>query len=279
MTDIKLNSSDVKIRADSKFFEKLDEKYFSELTIEDIDKASFKWLNDLELKVIKDDGKQLDVNATFSSEERWKKAELEKGLLDYKKQLIFPFVTIYRTKIAPNLNRRKPKNDATDHIVIKQPIKVMSNDFRRAYNNPITQPNINKEVYQIISIPYPSFFDFQYIIKIQTEFITHHNQILEALYRNDVYVWVVSEKGYGFHAVLGEPSTEEMNDLSNKERLISSEITLDLQGYVIPKEVITKIYENIKISETPSYISIGEKIITSYNPPLGTISKNTLPQD
>ena len=272
------NIDDTKRRTEPSLFDRPDSQLFQDFSILDADEAIIKWFKELDLYIIKSNGEKIEVPVEYVSGERWKKAEIEKGLLDSKKNLILPLIIITRRNLVPNIQRRVQKHDSTRRIVLNKPLSQMSRDFMRKFDNPSTKVNVNTTVYRVIKIPLPTYFDLQYDVKLMTNFISHSNQLIEGIYPDNIYVWIASDKGYGFHATLSEPTTDEIGDMKEEERLIVNTLTITAQSFIIRKDTSNSKDDDYYIIETPTRVEIEEKIKKDYYPPLGTTPQKTLPQ-
>jgi hypothetical protein len=251
MQKLQVNSSNVKLRIDPAFRD-AQSVVLPDFTMEDVDRAVVDWLKGLNLVVHKDNGQRIDVNVGFTTEERWSAASVEKGFLDYKRNVILPLISVYRSKFDLNIERRVPRMNGTNTIALKIPLKEKNDRFLR----PFTPPRRNRwePLYRIVKVPMPTFADFTYELKIQTDFVSHANQLLAQLVVDNIFFWVASDKGYGFHCSMGPLNTREIGDLTSTERIIVNELTITAYAYLIPQQTINMPTQTSEVSETANLV-------------------------
>lgn len=260
------DSSNVKIRLDS-VFKDARQLVIPDFTMEDVDASVVKWLKDLELIAHKDNGERIDVNITFTTEERWNAAQVEKGILDARRTVKLPLVTMYRSKFVPNVERYVyrgvPQGPHTNTVALRIPWKEKSDLSRRPLAPHAPHFVYWRPLYRIVQVPAPVFADFTYELKIQTDYFSHGNQLIEQIYNDNIYFWVTSEKGYGFHCSMSEPIAREIADLATNDRMIINELTITAYAYLIPQYTVNIPTETSIVSDTANrlVITVNESIV------------------
>ena len=169
-------------------YDKEKSSYFKKISFEDIDTDVLSFFENKNFYIVKQDETISKVPVIFTTEERWKKADISSEYIDSNKKIKTPLISLFRMgSFDINKEKNVVSNKGTSIIVHKEIIPEMSADFKRPFNNPTYKKNINKEVYRIIKVPYPKFYDLSYSMTIVTNMVSHMNQIIEQLYNNEYF--------------------------------------------------------------------------------------------
>jgi hypothetical protein len=100
-------------------------------------------------------------------------------------------------------------------------------------------PKISKNIFEIITIPYPEFFLAQYDITFWTQYTLNMNQLIEVLMSNfsgqGMEFQIESDSGYQFVGhIKGNLSTgDNFEDYSSNERIIRYNFSMDVPAFLI----------------------------------------------
>lgn len=94
-----------------------------------------------------------------------------------------------------------------------------------------------KNIFEIITIPYPMFYTVSYSVTVWSQYITHMNQIVETIVSSydgqGNQFKLTTPKNYWFVGYVGGDLTSEENfdDYMDKERIIKYNFTIDVPAY------------------------------------------------
>ena len=103
----------------------------------------------------------------------------------------------------------------------------------------VLDPRISKNIFEIITIPYPEFFLAQYEITFWTQYTLNMNQLIEVMMSNfsgqGMEFQIESEKGYQFVGYIkGNLTTgDNFEDYSSNERIIRYTFSMDVPAFLI----------------------------------------------
>jgi len=227
-------------------------------TIETIDYAIVSWLkSDLRLKAHTNEGWN-EVPVLWQAPERAYQIKNEKSLRDSDGALKLPLISIERTGITKDPNRKggfqahvysKDKNGRTGRMIIAKQIvedktrnyAVVGNTRKTNYTSgtgPRYYPRINKKiVIRSLSIPIPVYINAEYKISIKTEYQQQMNDLLAPFMTRtgQINAFVLRRNGHMYEAFIDQGFTHSNNvaNLGEDIRMFSSEITIKVLGYLI----------------------------------------------
>jgi len=224
--------------------------------IENIDYALFSFMReDLDLFTTTNEGyKRIPV--LWQVPERAFQVKHKKELRDDNKAIILPVVSLERTNITKDPNRKggfqahlfsKAKNGRTGRIVIaKRIVQDKTRNFAvasgtRAANSGVEQryfPRINKKVViQFLSIPIPIYINVEYKITIRTEYQQQMNELMQPFITRtgQINSFVMRRNGHLYEAFMEQNFTHANNvaTLNEDARLFTSEINIRVLGYLM----------------------------------------------
>ncbi len=227
--------------------------------LKDIDKNVIKWFaEDFPLII---DGKKTPV--LFVSRERWAQIQKEKSIKDEHGQIILPIISVRRLDPEHKKERAYPKNDATEISFYRRIASksynanegINLNDYQQGTPDPKYLFAKDKPVFEILRIPFPSIIEIGYEIILWASYITHQNIELENIFQefSGGRTFLLNKDGYNLFAKLKNTSDQSnLEDFTNKERILKTKYTLDILMYLINKK-------EVKISRTLSNIRFSIK--------------------
>jgi hypothetical protein len=160
------------------------------IRIEDIDGGVKKWFKRvLDLQLKGPQGDRQPVTVKFMSGERWVAAADREGVRDKDGRLILPLVQIGRISIDPQHNRTGLGANVPRLTVAKLVSEQSSQLANLDQSRPISARRfLDTAVYDIYTVPFPSNNNLVYKVRIQAQFQTHINEVLEKiLYHLEFY--------------------------------------------------------------------------------------------
>ena len=248
-------------------------------TLEDIDFALFSYIND-ELNIHADTNKGFKkVPVSFTNPERAFQIKSEKENRLDGKFLVFPQISVERTSVTKDqsnkgiyalhipeirdalggsitvarvVNQEKTRDRANADAVRRSATKV--DPTRKTF------PGKNDRiVYDVISIPMPSYVHVTYSVKIRTEYVQQMNEIVTPFItktgaKNSFYL---ERNGHRYEAFVQPDFSQENNvsSMGQEERAFMTTVEIKVLGHLIgedknedkPKMVIRESAAEVKI--------------------------------
>jgi len=104
-------------------------------------------------------------------------------------------------------------------------------------------PNIGKNIFEIITIPYPEFFTIEYDVTFWTQYVTESNQMIEHLMAKfdgqDRGFKITTREGYDHFAYVSTSisSNDNFTEYSSEERIIKHTFTLTVPSYLLAPDI------------------------------------------
>lgn len=256
-------------------------------TIETIDLAMYKWLNEeLDLYTNTNNGFK-KVPVVWVLGERTHQIKHNRTLRDTQGTFILPVITVERTSMNKDLNKKgivwsalPEYNDVKGGAleINTRIVQDKSTNFARMTNNKkfgqLNYPNTNnKIVYETVSIPLPVYVNMIYNIEIRTQFQQQMNDLVQPFFTitGGVNRFFIKNEGHTYESFIkGDFSTENnVKNLQEEERMFITKITIETLGYLIgqdknqnkPKIVVRETYVEVKIpKERIIFSSIEEDL-------------------
>jgi len=220
-------------------------------TLENIDTALFKWVNELQLATTTNNGLK-ETPIIWLGTERTFQIKNNKELRDNIGKLKLPIVTVNRDSVTKDpafkgsfqadipeskdfkggsvTIRRKVKQDKTRNFANADSARVRKGDETRRAKN-------NKVVYQEITVAAPIYITVMYSIVIKAEYQQQMNDLVSSfisstgninsdLIRNDGWTYeIFIESDYG--------ETKNVDNLGEEERSFETKIQIKTLGYLV----------------------------------------------
>jgi len=103
--------------------------------------------------------------------------------------------------------------------------------------------NIGRNIFEIITVPYPEFFTVEYNVTFWTQYVTESNQMLEHLIAKfdgqDRGFKIVTRSGYEHfaHVATSFSSEDNFSEYSSEERIIKHSFSLTVPSYLLAPDV------------------------------------------
>jgi hypothetical protein len=199
--------------------------------LEDHDDAILYYLENVIKPTVTQNDRQIVVPIIYGSPERWKSIQADGFYRDKNGKTMVPLIMFKRESFEKN---RTLGNKLDGNVVHNVQYFEKQYSQRNVYDNFSVLRNQKPQKEYILGV-IPDYITLTYKLSIYTDYVQQMNKIIEALeFASDSY-WGDPEK-YQFRAIITSFPTpvllENATDRANR-----SEITLTLQGYIIPSSI------------------------------------------
>ena len=232
----------------------VEERIVMPSTLETIDEAFFEYV-DQKLNIFSTTNKGWKkVPAIWLSAERSYQIKNNKNLRDSNGSIILPVMTIERTSVAKDPQRKgiyygniPPVNDEKGgSIVIARKINqdktsnfANADAYRRRSQINFPMPN-NKVVYQTVTIPMPVYIDINYSITLRTEHQQQMNEIVTPFITKTggINYFTFGKNQHSYEAFIQQEFSQENNvaSLESEERIYQTKVDIKVLGYIIGQD-------------------------------------------
>ena len=219
----------------------------------DIDAAIMFYFNNVIKPTVVENDETIKVPLMYSNPERWSTIQKNGYLVDDKKQLITPLIVFKRNSISKDENLSVDKIDPLNPKLFHTFQKKYSKKNR--YDNFSVQQGLNrtKELY---TVGVPDYVNLEYEFIVWTSYTEQMNSIIEKIIWSEGSYWGEDGK-FKFRTSI-DNYTDASEVSVNSERLIKTNFSVTLKGYLIPEE-----FNNIVTTQkalTPKRILIGDDV-------------------
>lgn len=199
--------------------------------LEDHDDAILYYLENVIKPTVTQNDRQIAVPIIYGSPERWKSIQTDGFYRDKNGKTMVPLIMFKRESFEKN---RALGNKLDGNVVHNVQYFEKQYSKRNVYDNFAVLRGQKQQKEYILGV-IPDYITLTYKLSIYTDYVQQMNKIIEALeFASDSY-WGDPER-YQFRAVITSFPTpvllENATDRANR-----SEITLTLQGYIIPNSI------------------------------------------
>ena len=229
----------------------------------DIDGAIMYYFNNVIKPVVQENDESVKVPIMYSNPERWNTIQKNGYLTDNKKQLITPLIVFKRTSIEKDASLGVDKLDPKDPKLFYTFQKKYSKENR--YDNFAVQQGLNKTK-ELYTVAVPDYVSVTYEFIVWTSYIEQMNKIIEKVIYSEGSYWGEDGK-FKFRTSI-DSYTDASEFSVNSERIIKTNFTVTLKGYLIPDE-----FNNVVTTQkhlTPKRILIGDDVSVNLTDLVGT---------
>jgi hypothetical protein len=199
--------------------------------LEDHDDAILYYLENVIKPTVTQNDRQIAVPIIYGSPERWKSIQTDGFYRDKNGKTMVPLIMFKRESFEKN---RTLGNKLDGNVVHNVQYFEKQYSQRNVYDNFAVLRNQKPQKEYILGV-IPDYITLTYKLSIYTDYVQQMNKIIEALeFASDSY-WGDPER-YQFRAVISSFPTPVLLENST-DRANRSEITLTLQGYIIPNTI------------------------------------------
>lgn len=200
-----------------------------EVTLLDIDSAITFYFNNVIKPSVEDNGENIKVPIMYASPERWSAIQKNGFMRDKKDQIITPVIAYKRTSIDKDDTLPQDKLDANNPNLFYTFEKKFSQENR--YDNFAIQIG-NQPSREYYNVTVPDYVTVSYDFIVWTTYIEQMNKILERIVYSDGAYWGEPDR-MRFRSVVD--SITDATEVSDAERLVRSNFSVTLKGYLLPK--------------------------------------------
>ena len=200
-----------------------------EVTLIDIDSSILFYFENVIQPSIEENGENIKVPIMYASPERWSAIKNKWFLRDKKRQVITPVIVYRRTSVTKDDTVPQDKLDANNPHMFYTFEKKFSQINK--YDNFSQQIGLlpQREYYNVMM---PDYVSVSYDFIIWTSYIEQMNKIVEKVVYSDGAYWGDPEK-MKFRSSI--ESFEDATEISDNERLVRTNFSVTLRGYLLPK--------------------------------------------
>ena len=189
----------------------------------------------------------------YSNPERWNSIQKNGYLVDNKKQLIIPLIVFKRNSISKDETLNVDKIDPLNPQLFRSFQSKYSQKNR--YDNFAVQQGLNKTK-ELYTVGVPDYVNLEYEFIVWTSYTEQMNRIIEKIIWSEGSYWGEDGK-FKFRTSI-DNYTDASEFTVNSERLIRTNFSVTLKGYLIPEE-----FNNVVTTQkhlTPKRILIGDDV-------------------
>jgi hypothetical protein len=199
--------------------------------LEDHDDTIMYYFENVIKPTVIQNNRQIAVPVIYGSPERWKSIQADGFYRDKNGKTMIPLIMLKRESFEKNRTIGNKLDGNNVHNV--QYFETRYSQRNNYDNFAILNNQIPQKEYILGIIP--DYITLTYKLSIYTEYITQMNRIIEAIeFASDSY-WGNPER-YQFRAIISSFPTPVLLE-NGVDRANRSEITLTLQGYIIPNTI------------------------------------------
>ena len=224
------------------------------LGIQDIDEAVMYYLENTIKPTVIQNGIVQKVPVIYGSAERWKQMQKDGYYRDKNGALMMPIIVFKRNNIEKD---RSMTNKLDANFPNNISVFTKSYSQKDEYNNfnVLNNRKPKKEYYAVVV---PDYVTITYDFIISTYYVEQMNKIVEAMnYASDAY-WGNPER-FKFRARIDSFGTAvELN--AGSERLVKTQFTVTLRGYIVPDNVQKQLASIKKFSNVVQVVFTTEVV-------------------
>ena len=200
-----------------------------EVTLIDIDSSILFYFDKVIQPSVEDNGENVKVPIMYASPERWNAIKKQGFMRDKKRQVITPVVVYRRTSVTKDEAVPQDKLDANNPNMFYTFQKKFSQENK--YDKFSQQIGLlpQREYYNVMM---PDYVSISYDFVIWTSYIEQMNSIVEKIVYSDGAYWGDPEK-MRFRSNID--SFEDATEIGDTERLVRTNFSVTLRGYLLPK--------------------------------------------
>ena len=200
-----------------------------EVTLIDIDSSILFYFDKVIQPSVEDNGENVKVPIMYASPERWNSIKKQGFMREKKRQVITPVVVYRRTSVTKDEAVPQDKLDANNPHMFYTFQKKFSQENK--YDKFSQQIGLlpQREYYNVMM---PDYVTISYDFIIWTSYIEQMNSIVEKIVYSDGAYWGDPEK-MRFRSSID--SFEDATEIGDTERLVRTNFSVTLRGYLLPK--------------------------------------------
>ena len=200
------------------------------VSLMDMDSAIMYYFTEVIKPTIIEDGETIKVPTMYASPERWFAVQKSGFMRDKKRQIILPVIAFRRTTLERNETIPVDKMDSENPKLHYTFEKKWT--YKNRYDNLTAQQGFipHNEYY---NVAIPDYMNLTYDFIIWTHYIEQMNKIVERINWSAGSYWGEPNR-MRFRANID--SWTDTTEISDRERIVKSEFSITLNGYLIPED-------------------------------------------
>jgi hypothetical protein len=201
----------------------------AEVTLMDMDSSILFYFNEVIKPSVEDNGENVKVPVMYASPERWKSISRDGFIRDKTQKVITPVIVYRRTGLEKDESLPVDKLDANNpqHFYTFEKKFSTTNKYDNFQTQIGTIPQ--REYYNVML---PDYVTLTYEFIIWTTYIEQMNKIVERVVYSDGAYWGDPNK---LRFRTNVESFTDATELNDSERLVRTNFTVTLKGYLLPK--------------------------------------------
>jgi len=195
----------------------------------------------------------IKVPIMYSNPERWSSIQKNGYLIDNKKQLVIPLIVFKRNSISKDETLNVDKIDPLNPQLFRTFQSKYSQKNR--YDNFSVQQGLNKTK-ELYTVGVPDYVNLEYEFIVWTSYTEQMNSIIEKIIWSEGSYWGEDGK-FKFRTSI-DNYTDASEFTVNSERLIRTNFSVTLKGYLIPEQFNDVVTTQKAL--TPKRILIGDDV-------------------
>ena len=228
------------------------------VSLMDMDSTIMYYFENVIKPTVTENGETIKVPIMYSSPERWASIQKQGFMRDAKRQLMLPVIAFRRTGME------KDDTMAVDKIDPEDPKLFYS--FERKYNPQnrydafsVQQGLLPQREYYNIAIPDYMVLSYDFIV--WTQYIEQMNKLVERINWSAGSYWGEPNR---MRVKANIDSYSDVTEVTDRERLIRTEFSVTLKGYLIPEAYNELAGPHTQGTHlTPSQIIVGQETSTT----------------
>ena len=219
----------------------------------DIDAAIMFYFNNVIKPTVLENDETVKVPIMYSNPERWSSIQKNGYLIDNKKQLVIPLIVFKRNSISKDETLNVDKIDPLNPQLFRTFQSKYSQKNR--YDNFAVQQGLNKTK-ELYTVGVPDYVNLEYEFIVWTSYTEQMNSIIEKIIWSEGSYWGEDGK-FKFRTSI-DNYTDASEFTVNSERLIRTNFSVTLKGYLIPEQFNDVVTTQKAL--TPKRILIGDDV-------------------
>ena len=219
--------------------------------LEDVDTAMYDYINERFNLFYKEGGvNQTRVPVIYLTNERSFQIKSDLDIRDADERLILPIVTINRTSVVKDPNRKGGfqahyyANDSSGNVGRREVLRRIKQNKTSDLSNALSQKEeelsrllviliigvLKEVIYEVFTAPIPIYVNVDYKITLMTEYIQEMNSLVQPFMTRtgQINSFVMRRNGHLYEAFIDQNFSQENNvsNLAEDERRFKTEITI-----------------------------------------------------
>lgn len=209
--------------------------------LKDLDYAIEYYLKNVIQPTINDNGTVRPVPIYYGSPEKWKNFQADGYLRDREDKILAPIIAYKRTTVAKNRALGNKVDANHPQVYYTQQVKYSQQNRYDQFSKLTNQKPIKTFVNTVMA----DFVDLTYEVIVWTDYVSHMNDIVEAILYSEGSFWGEEER-FKFRTKI-DNFTNTTDLLVDNERIVRTNFTLTLFGYIVPDAKVKQLSD--KLSE------------------------------